>query len=113
MNRSTKALLVGGVALVASGAGWHYRPNARLARWERRRLELRESLADLTTHRDQERLYWYYAFREVEVPDAEVWKMAVKKMDDLTTAISNDLSRVESKLAAPAPPRWFSSKPRL
>ena len=56
------------------------------------------SLEQIKANRDAELLEWYYAFREVEVPDEEAWRMAVRKMDKLIAEKSNALTKVEAEL---------------
>lgn len=65
----------------------------------RQRGELQDVLANLQTNLNQRRLYWYYAFREVEEPDERVWTLAVRKVDAEIAAKSNALVAVESQLS--------------
>jgi hypothetical protein len=66
---------------------------------EQRQTELRNALTDLETNLDRERLYWYYAFREVEEPDDRAWELAVRKVSAEIATKSNALTNVEAALA--------------
>ena len=70
-----------------------------LHKLESRRAELKDALVRLQTNLNQEHLYWYYAFRQVEEPDDRAWDLAVRKVDSEVTANSNALARVEAQLA--------------
>ena len=65
---------------------------------EKERAELTDELMRLQTHLNEERLQWYYAFREVEEADGRAWEMAVRKVDGEIAAKSNALARVNSHL---------------
>ena len=65
---------------------------------EKERAELTDELMRLQTHLNEERLQWYYAFREVEEVDARAWEMAVRKVDSEIAAKSNALARINANL---------------
>jgi len=65
---------------------------------EKERAELTDELVRLQAHLDEERLQWYYAFREVEEADDRAWGMAVRKVDSEIAAKSNALASVEPTL---------------
>jgi hypothetical protein len=70
---------------------------------EKKRAELTDELMRLQTHLNEERLQWYYAFREVEEADARAWEMAVRKVDSEIAATSNALAKVNSHLDRTGP----------
>jgi len=62
------------------------------------RLQLQDRLTQQQTNLNQERLHWYYAFRQVEEPDARAWDLAVRKVDTEIAATSNALTQAEARL---------------
>ncbi|MGD0059969.1 MAG: hypothetical protein ABSD58_11175 [Verrucomicrobiia bacterium] len=65
---------------------------------EKERAELTDELMRLQANLDEERLQWYYAFREVEEVDDRAWEMAVRKADSEIAAKSNALANVKARL---------------
>lgn len=65
---------------------------------EKERAELTDELMRLQANLDEERLQWYYAFREVEEADDKAWEMAVRKVDSEITTKSNALVNVKARL---------------
>jgi hypothetical protein len=57
-----------------------------------------DELMRLQANLDEERLQWYYAFREVEEADDRAWEMAVRKADSEIAAKSNALANVKARL---------------
>jgi hypothetical protein len=62
-------------------------------------LSLSNSLKAAQANGDWNRLQWYYAFREVEVDDAEAWRLASRKVDDELASRSNSLRIATDRLA--------------
>jgi hypothetical protein len=86
--------LLGGIWLTTRGL-----KRARSRRTlEKERAELTDDLLRLQTNLDEERLQWYYAFREVEEADDKAWEMAVRKVDSEIAAKSNALAKVKANL---------------
>ncbi|MGD0650831.1 MAG: hypothetical protein ABSA97_06790 [Verrucomicrobiia bacterium] len=62
-------------------------------------LSLSNSLQAAQANGDWNRLQWYYAFREVEVEDAEAWRLASRKVDAELASLSNSLRLATDRLA--------------
>jgi hypothetical protein len=98
-SRARAALLVGFILL---GGVWLFsrRPERARSRQslEKKRADLTDELIRLRANLDEERLQWYYAFREVEEADDKAWEMAVRKVDSEIAAKSNALVNVTTSL---------------
>jgi hypothetical protein len=98
-SRAGAGLLVG---LILLGGVWLF--SRRLERTssrqslEKKRAELTDELMRLQANLDEQRLQWYYAFREVEEADDKAWEMAICKVDSEITAKSNALANVTTSL---------------
>ena len=90
------------LALILLSGVWLFTRRLERARsrqlLEKERAELTDELMQLQTHLNEERLQWYYAFREVEEADARAWEMAVRKVDSEIAAKSNALAKVNLHL---------------
>ena len=102
--RKTWIFSVVGIALASSFVFWRVGHDARLRedvrRCEASCLSLSNSLVDVHTNLDWNRLQWYYAFREIEVEDHEAWRQACRKMDSEIAGVSNSLCHARERLAS-------------
>jgi len=87
-------ILIGGVWLITLGLD---RARSRQV-LENKRAELMSALSQLQAHPDEERLIWYYAFREVEETDDRAWELAARKVSSEITTKSNALAKVNEDL---------------
>ena len=103
-DRKTWIFSVVGIALASSFVFWRVGHDARLRedvrRCEASCLSLSNSLVDVHTNLDWNRLQWYYAFREIEQADEDAWRMAVRKVDAEFANLSNNLHRATDCLAS-------------